>query len=310
MRNFVAYSPAEKRAVDGSSYYELAVACGEGDAPSFAYLFRSVALDTPASVVASPLSPALSVLAISPHNAAIKQVAFSPDGQSLVTSGEDGTARLWDIRGDHPMRPRILRHNSAVFAAAFSPDGQHVVTASRDLRARVWDVETGDAVRVLQHSATVEDARFTSNGRQVVTVSRDTVHAWDLPTGQVPPLLFVVTQPVDSVHCDPGTLRVAAGGRAGVAVAAGGHAPGDVRGWARLGRPERETARGGAAPPQSRDPRHARPRRQAISGHHLQGFRRSGSGTSRAASALMSSAALPTIRRGMRRSAQMAAGLS
>src|SRR5262249_42986045 len=129
--NFVAYSRDGER---------LAIGCGEGEDRSLAYLFHSVGLDTqaPPGDRAGAASQTSWGIPISTHNAAVNHAAFSPDGQNLVTSSQDGTARLWDIRADRPVRPRILRHSSAVFAAAFSPDGQYVVTASRDRRARIW----------------------------------------------------------------------------------------------------------------------------------------------------------------------------
>jgi WD40 repeat protein/tetratricopeptide (TPR) repeat protein len=235
--NFLAYSP------DGA---RLAVACGVGEGRAFAYLFQSVGTDDQASSAQTALASTGSAwgVAVSPHDAALNHVAFSPDGQTLVTSSQDGTARLWDIRGNGAIRPRKLSHGSAVFAADFSPDGQFVVTASRDRRARIWEVETGEPVSVpLQHSGSVTDARFTPDGGRVITLSLDTVHAWDLFAGQGSPFRFAATHPVDSVHCDPRSLRVAAGGRAPLDVAAdglgrvpaaaGGHVPANDRGWAR-----------------------------------------------------------------------------
>ena len=60
----------------------------------------------------------------------VLSAAFSPDGLRLVTASEDGTARLWDAKGQ---RLAVLQgHEGAIRWAAFSPDGARVVTASAD----------------------------------------------------------------------------------------------------------------------------------------------------------------------------------
>ncbi len=68
-------------------------------------------------------------------------MAFSPDGKTVITGSEDGTARLWDASTGRPLGPP-LTHQGAVRAVAFSPDGKTVITGSRDGTARLWDVAT------------------------------------------------------------------------------------------------------------------------------------------------------------------------
>jgi hypothetical protein len=74
--------------------------------------------------------------------AAVKAVAFSPDGKAVLTGSSDGTARLWDAATSLPLGPP-LRHQSAIRAVAFSPDGKVVLTGGDDKSARLWDAATG-----------------------------------------------------------------------------------------------------------------------------------------------------------------------
>jgi Flp pilus assembly protein TadD len=64
-------------------------------------------------------------------------VAFSPNGQAVLTGSLDGTARLWSAASGQALTPP-LRHRGPVTAVAFSPDGKVLLTACRDKTVRLW----------------------------------------------------------------------------------------------------------------------------------------------------------------------------
>lgn len=76
------------------------------------------------------------------HEGPVQAVAFSPNGQVLLTASADRTAQLWDARTGR----RIgipLQHRKAVIAVACSPDGRTVLTGTQDQTAQRWDALTG-----------------------------------------------------------------------------------------------------------------------------------------------------------------------
>ncbi len=119
------------------------------------------------------------------HAGQVGVVAFSPDGQMVLTGSRDKTARLWDARTGQGLG-EPLKHESVVYAVAFSLDGQTVLTGSGDKTAQLWDARTRQAVGArLKHQEAVIAVAITPDGRTVLTGSRDrTARLWDARTGQ------------------------------------------------------------------------------------------------------------------------------
>jgi WD40 repeat protein len=70
------------------------------------------------------------------HADDVTDLAFSPEGQRLVTASRDGTARLWDLES---LESRALRgHEGGVIHVAFTRDGRQVLTAGEDGTIRLW----------------------------------------------------------------------------------------------------------------------------------------------------------------------------
>ncbi len=80
--------------------------------------------------------------------AAIRSVAFSPDGKTLATGGEDKTVRLWDLQAGKE-RAVPNGHQHAVFALAFSPDGTLLEVTGGGGDCQTWQ-RTGRYVRSRQ----------------------------------------------------------------------------------------------------------------------------------------------------------------
>jgi len=80
---------------------------------------------------------------------------FSPNGEVLVTSGDDNTIRLWDIesipptfilQGHEEKRSPSAEKVRPVNSVAFSKDGKHIISGHSDDMVRVWDAGNGQEV--------------------------------------------------------------------------------------------------------------------------------------------------------------------
>jgi WD40 repeat protein/serine/threonine protein kinase len=115
------------------------------------------------------------------HSGPVSAVAFSPDGRTFLTGGEDFTARLWRTATRQPIGPP-LRHLGQVWAVAFRPDGRVAVTGSGDKTVRFWDTATGRPHGApLQQPWPVGCLAFSADGQLLlVGGSSYSSRLWDL----------------------------------------------------------------------------------------------------------------------------------
>ena len=109
-------------------------------------------------------------------------VAFSPDGTTLASGGDD--VRLWDLRNPDEKPKPLDSHEDLgwVWSVAFSQDGTILVSGGDDVR--LWDLTSHDAKhkQTLEgHKGTVYAVAFSPDGRFLASGGRgQIIQLWDL----------------------------------------------------------------------------------------------------------------------------------
>ncbi|MFW9968053.1 MAG: WD40 repeat domain-containing protein [Candidatus Thorarchaeota archaeon] len=158
------------------------------------------------------------ISALAPNSAHVNAVASSPDNRYVVTGGDDGKARIWDI--DSGILLRVLDHARSIYSIAISPDGRHLVIGSKTTAGIeekgliwVWDFELGILLHTLEgHKGHVTSLAMTADSRYILSGGQDgTVRLWDLETGT---LLYIMAGhggPVLNVTVTPDGRHIISG---------------------------------------------------------------------------------------------------
>ncbi len=110
------------------------------------------------------------VTTLGSHKDTINSIAFSPDGQRLVSGSDDFTFKLWNVPGKRHLS--TLSHitdnaRSQIKAIAFSSDGQKIATAGRHVK--IWDIHTLRVIMTLRHGEWVSTVTFSTDGKFLAT---------------------------------------------------------------------------------------------------------------------------------------------
>ena len=139
------------------------------------------------------------------------QVQFSPAGDVLAASDEEGRLTLWSMgqtqtlhvipaHPANPLRPEF----------AFSPDGRWLASAGTDRAVRVWSVGTGSKLSELPYDGLIAPPVFSPDGRWLATAGADpTIRFWDTTTWTVRRELRGHTDFVQGLAFSPNGRRLA-----------------------------------------------------------------------------------------------------
>lgn len=114
------------------------------------------------------------------HKGRVKSVAFSRDGQFLVSGSTDKTIQIWDLRQRQLIR-NLIGHDASVVSIALSPDGKKIVSSACEGTIRIWNIDDGKCIQELAgHQNWVWSVIFSPDGQFIASASQDeSIILWD-----------------------------------------------------------------------------------------------------------------------------------
>jgi WD40 repeat protein len=130
------------------------------------------------------------IMVIKGYTSDVISIAFSPDGKTLATAGNDRIIRLWELPSGRLIRqlkgsiPEFFK----IYTLAFSPDGKTLAGAgggdglTGNYPVKFWDIATGNELTSLKgHTDLVRSLVFSPDGKKLATAGNEgTIRLWDL----------------------------------------------------------------------------------------------------------------------------------
>jgi len=159
----------------------------------WSYNYQELALATTDHriVLVTPGHPDRPTRVLTGHGAEAMNLGWSPSGDLLVSSGWDGTTRIWDTRTGN----EIGRHPVTTGRPRFTPDGNHLaIYEPSSGEMFLWNVHHGDVCRTLVEPGadtqkTPYKIQFTPDNNWLLTATHDGVRPFHIPGGEPGPLL-------------------------------------------------------------------------------------------------------------------------
>lgn len=124
---------------------------------------------------------------LSGHESWVRAIAFSLNGQTMITGGHEGKLIWWSPNEEQPVPLRTVQaHHGWIRALAVSPDGRLLASCGNDLKVKLWSLDDGAPIReFVGHERHVYNVGFHPDGKQLLSgdLIAKFIH-WEIESGK------------------------------------------------------------------------------------------------------------------------------
>jgi len=157
---------------------------------------------------------------LSGHTSDVRSLAFSPDGISLVSGGDDMTIKLWDVQTGGVIKT-FHGHTGWVYSVSISADCTTIASGSSDNTLHLWDIRTEECHYVIEQQSEVVLVRFSPIDPQyLISRSGSDIWHWNINTHKTNPISIdhQTNHAIDIAFSPDGTQFVSSSARGIVVV--------------------------------------------------------------------------------------------
>jgi WD40 repeat protein len=150
------------------------------------------------------------------HPGFVSSLAFSPDGQYLVSGSSLGDIIAWKIPSGDKIY-QVQAYPDAVWGLAYSPDGRYIISGGDRADVIVWDAQTGARLHTL---AGANQSLFMRNfyplgdavyGRENLNDTQFALLKWNIETGELVSRLELPDAKLSSFTISPDGTKLLVG---------------------------------------------------------------------------------------------------